>query len=228
MRRKGLTLTELLVILFVAGLAIGAVVCGLSCNSDDDPDEEGSGRRRRSARVRARICAFNVDALRKTMMIFAAQTHRRDFWPNKENTGGNNQLAILSRFAYEMGIRGDAFVCPATEDDPIIVDENSMGTDSAKGSYSYQTSDVNRRITGETENDVIFIADKAGPGGTMSLNHNDGQFIIAAAKDGTYKSKTQKMGRLDNDIYKSDNENADIGFTLRDDSYLLPVDSSAD
>ena len=228
MRRKGLTLTELLVILFVAGLAMGAVVCGLSCNSDDDSDERGSGRRRRSTRVRARICGVKVDALRKTMMVFAAQTTRRDFYPNKGNTGGKNQLAILSRFAYEMGIKGETFVCPATEDDPIIVDENSMGTDSAKGSYSYQTSDVNRRITGETENDVIFIADKAGPGGTMSRNHNNGEFIWAACKRGTYKSKKQNIGRLDNDIYRPDNENADTGFTLRDDSYLLPVDSSAD
>ena len=216
MRRKGLTLTEVLVILLIAGLVAWTIVNVLSILSDARYDH------------RAAQCEVQVFALRKTMMIFAAQTHRRDSYPNKENTGGNNQLAILSRFAYEVGIKGEYFVCPATADNPIIVDENSMGTDSAKGSYSYQTSDINRRITGETENDVIFIADKAGPGGTMSLNHNDGEFIMTASKDGTYKSETQNMGRLDNDIYKPDNENAATGFTLRDDSYLLPVDSSAD
>ena len=221
-RTKGFTLIELLVVIAIIAMLVSILAPSLT---------------KILAQAKHMQCQTNLDLLRKTMSVYAAQSTKRDFYPNKSNTQGQNQLAILSRFGYEMGLKGKSFVCPSTDDNQIVIDEDSQGTNADKGSYSYQTPQEARRVTGDTENDVIFIADKAEPNFMRSMNHNDGEFLMAASKGGTYKSMSsideadpeiiQNMGRLDNPIYKQDDAQPAKNFTLRDDSYLLEVDSAA-
>ena len=255
MQRNGLTRTELVVMLVVGTVLSMALVLFLSRRTQTEPGldtgpDSGSESKWTSQR-RAAQCSVNIDAIKKSMMIFGANNN--DYYPNPNNTmpavGGGaaatSQVGVLSRFAYEMGIKGEMFVCPATEDQvfPIEIDYDTVGAAGTNGSYSYQISaDPTRQVTNATENDVLFLADRAPTAAEagaqtnagMSPNHNNGEFIMAASKGATVKSEGQDeggdgedIGRLRNDIYTQDAADVTTGFTPRDDSYLLPDDAAA-
>ena len=234
-RRKAFTLIELLVVMAIIALLVSILAPSLTKILGLAKDTQ---------------CSTNIDAIKKSMMIFAAS--KNDYYPNPNNTlpiaaGGaaaTTQTGVLSRFAYKMGVKGEMFICPSTQDVAIEVSDVFNGGTGEDGSYSYQICDLaTKQVTNATENDVVFIADKAptqaektAQGNNMSPNHNDGEFILAASKGATVKSEVapdgdgELIGRLQNDIYAPDDGDVDpqgTGFTLRDDSYLLEVTMNA-
>jgi len=228
MRRQGFTLIELLVVIAIIALLVSILAPSLTRIM------EGAKHTK---------CKANLDSLRKSMMGYGAENNGD--YPSEALTGQTGQAEVLMVFAYEQGVSGDLFVCPAvtptaTSDNPIDPQPApTTGTVTAtageEGSYSYQdANDTDRVITDESKNDVVFLADRKGSGTTVSTSHNEGEFMFYATKSGVYRSPgwgtagtpdPATFGRLKNNIYTSeDSMAADPNWLPRDDSYLLQVD----
>ena len=220
MRSRGaFTLIELLVVIAIIALLVSILAPSLTKIMDTAKHTQ---------------CKTNLSALRKTMLGYGAENNGE--YPSESLSGETTQVGVLMHFAYDQGIKGEMFLCPAvTDDDPIVPTATPSGA-TQYGSYSYQECDSlsGRKVTDETKGDVVYIADKKNSGDVnVSDNHNEGEFMFYASKGGVYASPKDTdstpdpatLGRAGNNIFKPDpTMSGDGGWTPRDDSNLLEVD----
>lgn len=146
MQRKGLALTELVAMLVVVGVLSLTL---MSCQFRRTHTESGW---RRGPRLHQ--CTANLNAINKSMIVYGAMNNDR--YPYDPA----GQTEALSKFAYEMGLKGEMFVCPDTDDEPLAVGApNPADT----YSYSYQApyQGTGPGVMNETEPQVVLLADKA-------------------------------------------------------------------
>jgi prepilin-type N-terminal cleavage/methylation domain-containing protein len=228
-RRKAFTLIELLVVMAIIALLVSILAPSLTKILGLAKDSK---------------CQTNLDAVKKSMLVFAARN--KDFYPHKNNVEGTavptTQAGVLSRFAFEMGLKGELFQCPATEDEPLLVSTSQAPVALTSGSYSYtDCGDIERRITGETENDVVFMADRA-PATVTDISPNHEDYLTYVTKGGTAQSEIAPVapatgngtgpliGRIETAVGIKDNiytqDTPAPPYNKRDDSYLLKVDAA--
>ena len=221
MRRQGFTLIELLVVIAIIALLVSILAPSLTKIMDTAKHTQ---------------CKTNLSALRKTMLGYSSENNGE--YPSESLSSETSQAGVLSHFAYDQGVKGAMFLCPATTDDEEIIPtfNPTPVPGSNEGSYSYQDcGDTDRKITDESKGDVVFIADKKNETTdttNVSKNHNSGEFMFYASKGGVYSSPKDVdvstldpaiFGRAANNIYSSDPADNSIDFTLRDDSNLLEI-----
>ena len=225
-QRKGFTLIELLVVIAIIALLVSILAPSLTQIMAGAKDTK---------------CKANLNSIGKSMLGFGAQNNGA--YPSESIVGfttDTTQVKVLTHFAYDQGIKGELFLCPAVTTDKAIVPDSTPGACTGiEGSYSYQDAGKPAiAITDETKNDVVFLADKKiGATTTVSTNHESGEFMFYASKAGTYKSPVDDniatlnpatFGRAGNNIFKPDTTAPAGGdastWTLRDDSELLRVD----
>ena len=218
-QRKGFTLIELLVVIAIIALLVSILAPSLTKIMDTAKHTQ---------------CKTNLSALRKTMLGYGSENNGE--YPSESLSGETTQVGVLMHFAFDQGVKGEMFLCPATTDDkPILPAANPTPVAGNEGSYSYQDcGDVDRKVTDETKGDVVFLADKRNSSDTnISKNHNVGEFMFYASKGGIYASPKDTddtpdpatLGRAGNNIFKTDpTMSGDGGWTPRDDSNLLEVD----
>lgn len=154
-RARGLTLTEVVVIVLVC--TAGSVGLYIFLRG---------GSLMRSGANEAQ-CRANLDALRKSMYGYASEhggaypfaTH------NPDTPASTSQNDALAWFAREYGLRGDMFVCPSTDDEPLLTRPGTPAEENDAYSYGYQAPYLQggSKTTGVTENtlnSVVFLADK--------------------------------------------------------------------
>jgi len=242
--RRAFTRTELVVVIVIVVLllTILALVLNLTLNTGKDDSEHRDRNSNSIANIWGTVkhthCKVNLNSLSKSMLGYAAQNN--DEYPSKSLSGQTTQAGVLMHFAWDQGVSGEMFLCPAATDDKAIVpaENPTEVVDGQYGSYSYQDcGDEDRKVTYETKSDVVFLADKKNPGDTkVSRNHNSGEFMFYASKSGAYRSPVDDdittlndatFGRAGNNIFFLDRLSPDADYTRwtpRDDSYLLEVD----
>ena len=230
----GFTLVELLVVIAIIALLVSILAPGLT---------------QISAKAQAGTCTANLNALHKSMEDYAAS--RGGDYPHRV---GQNQSIGLQEFVNEIGVKGTLFVCPSTDDKPLL----TVNTDI---SYSYQapyTGDF-AGVTTDTKMDVVFLGDKGNDVGTrafawngagngrpahagsdpnlregMSKNHMDGEIMNVASRGGSLTVRRADVGhQLDNIFTFGPNQQGDAPIddpgsdmiSDRDDSCLLDTDS---
>ena len=112
-------------------------------------------------------CMANLDAIRKSMAGYASENDGK--YPfatdNPATPTSTNQNDGLAWFAREMGLPGKTFVCPATDDGPLVTGSDIPGAENDFYSYAYQAPFLENGVltvgvTDDTLNGVIFLSDK--------------------------------------------------------------------
>jgi len=149
---KGLTLIELLAVLFIIVLVATIVV---PCHHE----QMGGAPEAK--------CLANLDALRKSIAGYAGERDGKYPFATDDPTikTYTHPSDGLRWFAREMGVQGKLFVCPATDDAPLLTDPDIGEATNDGYSYAYQAPFINSGVleagvNASTPNEVVFLGDK--------------------------------------------------------------------